>query len=61
MEKYIIGQKLIWEEDSPFAKGKLYKGTVKEVYEDHIIADFPEINDHCYFDKDNEYLITKEV
>lgn len=27
------------------------KGTVKEVYEDHIIIDIPEVSDHCWFEE----------
>lgn len=30
---------------------KLYNGTVKETYTDHIIIDVPEISDHCYFEE----------
>lgn len=30
--------------------GILYNGTVKEIYEDHIIVDVSEISDHCWFE-----------
>ena len=30
--------------------GKLYKGTVKEIYTDYIIVDIPEISDRCWFE-----------
>lgn len=28
----------------------IYKGTVKEVYNDHIIVDIPDVSDHCWFE-----------
>ena len=31
--------------------GEFYKGTVKEVYEDYIIVDIPEVSDHCWFEQ----------
>ena len=40
-----IGQKVKCNFD-----GKLYDGTVKETYTDHIIVDVPDISDHCYFE-----------
>ena len=30
----------------------IYKGTVKEVYNDHIIVDIPDVSDHCWFESD---------
>lgn len=30
--------------------GKFYKGTVKEIYDDHIIVDVPEISDHMWYE-----------
>lgn len=41
-----IGQKVRCNMDR-----RLYKGTVKEVYDDYIIVDIPEISDHCWFEK----------
>jgi len=32
------------------ADGIFYKGEVKEMYENHIIVDIPEISDHCWFE-----------
>ena len=40
-----VGQKVICKMDE-----KLHKGTVKEIYKDHIIVDVPEISDHCWFE-----------
>lgn len=31
-------------------EGSFYKGTIKEVYNDHIIVDIPELSDHCWFE-----------
>lgn len=31
---------------------RFYKGTVKEIYTDHIIVDIPEISDHLWFEED---------
>lgn len=31
--------------------GEFYKGTVKEVKNDHIIVDIPEVSDHCWFEQ----------
>ena len=31
--------------------GKLYDGTVRETYTDHIIVDVPNISDHCWFEE----------
>jgi hypothetical protein len=30
--------------------GKKRQGTVKEVYEDHVIVDIPTVSDHCWFE-----------
>ena len=30
--------------------GKLYDGTVKETYTEHIIVDVPGISNHCWFE-----------
>lgn len=30
--------------------GRFYKGTVAEVYLDHIIVDIPGVSDHCWFE-----------
>ena len=30
--------------------GTFYKGTVTEIYEDHIIIDIPEVSNHCWFE-----------
>ena len=32
--------------------GKFYKGTVVEIYPDHIIVDIPGVSDHCWFEND---------
>ena len=40
-----VGQKVKCSMD-----GKLYKGTIKETYTDHIIVDIPSISDHCWFE-----------
>ena len=34
--------------------GKFYKGTVAEVYLDHIIIDIPGVSDHCWFENRRE-------
>lgn len=39
-----IGQSVKCRFDDGF-----YNGTVKEVYEDHLIVDVPEICDHCLY------------
>lgn len=31
--------------------GTFHKGTVREVYNDHIIVDIPKISDHCWFEE----------
>ena len=31
--------------------GSLHKGTIKEIYQDHVIVDIPEISDHCWFEE----------
>ena len=40
-----VGQKVKCRLD-----GEMFKGTVKEVYADHIIVDVPEVSDHCWFE-----------
>ena len=30
---------------------RFYKGTVKEVYEDHLIVNVPELSDHLWFEE----------
>ena len=47
-----VGQPLRWHVND-FEGDFWHKGTVKEVYPDHIIADIPEICDHCWFDDFN--------
>lgn len=42
-----VGQKVKCKFDN-----KLYGGTVKEVYSDHIIVDVPKVSDHCWFESD---------
>lgn len=32
--------------------GKWYKGTVKEIHDDHIIVDIPDISNHMWFEED---------
>lgn len=39
------GQKVICRMDE-----KLCKGTVEEIYKDHIIVNIPGISDHCWFE-----------
>lgn len=41
-----VGQKVRWR-----TEGKLLDGVVKEVTEDHVIVDVPEVSDHCYFEE----------
>lgn len=41
-----VGQKVRYNAD-----GVWCKGTVKEVYEDHVIVDVPGISDHCWFEE----------
>lgn len=31
--------------------GELYKGTIKEVFPDHVLVDVPEISDHIWFEE----------
>ena len=45
-----VGQKVIYKVNDFDCKAS-YNGTVKEVHEDHIIVDVPEISDHCYFEE----------
>ena len=40
-----VGQKVRCNMDGTFCKG-----TVKEIYSDHIIVDIPDISDHCWFE-----------
>ncbi len=40
-----VGQKVKCRFDD-----KMFAGTVKETYTDHIIVDVPEISDHCWFE-----------
>ena len=42
-----VGQKVKCRLDD-----RMHKGTVKEVYNDHIIVDVPGISDHCWFETD---------
>lgn len=41
-----VGQKAKCRIDERF-----YDGTVKEIYEDHIIVGIPKISDHCWFEQ----------
>lgn len=38
--------------------GKWHNGEIKETHPDHVIADIPDISDHCWFEEDLnlEYL-----
>lgn len=38
--------------------GKWHKGKIKETYPDYVIADIPDISDHCWFEENFnlEYL-----
>ena len=40
-----VGQKVKCDMD-----GKMHDGVVKEIYDDHIIVDIPEVSDHCWFE-----------
>ena len=40
-----VGQKVKCDMD-----GKMHNGVVKEIYDDHIIVDIPEVFDHCWFE-----------
>ena len=40
-----VGQKVKCRLD-----GEMFKGTVREVYADHIIVDVPGVSDHCWFE-----------
>lgn len=42
---YQVGQKVRCRMD-----GKFFKGTIKEVHEDHLIIDIPDVSDHCWFE-----------
>lgn len=44
---FSVGQKVRCDMDGVF-----HKGTVREIYEDHIIVDIPDISDHCWFEND---------
>jgi hypothetical protein len=50
-DKFKVGQKLIWITDNMLEGYYEYKGTVKAVFDDHIIVDIPELNDHCWFEE----------
>ncbi len=49
-----IGDKIIWQTET-----KQYFGTVKEVYNDHLIVNVPDVSDHCWFDKNNIDTLSK--
>ena len=62
--KYKVGQTIEWMYDDILSvlenvSGKPNVGTIKEVHEDHILVDCPEINDHCWLDEDLEDSILK--
>ena len=47
-----IGQKVVWVVDEWDTVTPLrYKGTIKEVYPDHVIVDIPDVCDGCFFEQ----------
>ena len=50
---FSVGQKVIWITNDRVDGYQKYSGIVKEVYDDHIIVDIPEFNDHCWFDNED--------
>ena len=45
-----VGQKVIWHTDDRVDGKQDYPGTVKSTFDDHILVDIPQFNDHCWFD-----------
>lgn len=44
----------LWKVGQPIRcrmDGVLYKGTIKEVFPDHVLVDVPEISDHIWFEE----------
>ncbi len=50
---FSVGQKIVWITDDRVDGYQEHPGIVKEVYDDHIIVNIPEFNDHCWFDKED--------
>lgn len=47
------GQKILYQVcEPPYKHVKTYRGIVKEIHEDYLIADIPQISDHCRFEED---------
>lgn len=46
------GQKILYQVcEPPYEHVKTYRGVVKTVYDDYLIADIPKISDHCRFEE----------
>lgn len=53
LSDFNVGQKVKYvTNDNPSAPVKEHVGTVKAIYEDHMIVDVPDISDHCWFEPD---------
>ncbi len=56
LSDFKVGTKVIWHSEHPldtFSK----EGTVKEVYDDYIIIDVPNVSNHIWIDEDMLYMI----
>lgn len=45
MHLFDVGQKVKCKMD-----GEFYDGTIKEVFENHVVVDIPDVSDHCWFE-----------
>ena len=53
LHDFQVGQKVKYvTNESPLDPVKEHIGTVKAIYEDHMIVDVPDISDHCWFEPD---------
>lgn len=53
LSDFNVGQKVKYvTNDDPFTPVKEHIGTVKAIFEDHMIVDVPDISDHCWFEPD---------
>lgn len=59
LNTYKVGDNILVDDGDPIDGPHKSVGVVTEVFDDHIICDVKGTSDHCYFDEDCEYLITK--
>ena len=51
LKDFKVGMKIIWFSDNPIDTFR-EEGTVKEVFDDHILIDVPNVSDHIWIDED---------